>query len=71
MYTTEANIYTYAHGLRDWCSFVEKTYLIKISKKHIQAFYDAAEAQAAAQGGLKDFLSEAWRKEFYKKSLLA
>jgi phosphohistidine swiveling domain-containing protein len=68
IYTTHANIHAYRHGLKTFCSFGENTYLIKISKKKIQAFYDAEEGGKAGELGLQDFLKKEWRNTFKQKS---
>lgn len=68
IYTTHANIYAYRYGLKTFCSFGEKTYLIKIAEKKIQAFYDRDESAEAAKLGLQDFLRPDWRDIFKRKS---
>ncbi len=70
-YTTYANIVAYKDGIKKFCSFGEKTYLIKMSNKKIQAFLDEKESEQSAELGLKDFLSEKWRFTFRNKSLKA
>ena len=67
VYTTYANIYAYQH-LKNFCSFGEDTYLIKISKKNIQAFYDVSGVGKQSELGLKDFLNPEWRKTFKQKA---
>jgi len=71
LYTTYANIWAYKYGLSKFCSFGEKTYLIKITRKRIQAFYDKNETTRASKNGLQDFLEPQWKKVFRQRSLQA
>jgi len=70
-YTTYANIEAHKEGLPSFCSFGEKTYLIKMSKKRIQAFYDKNEMEISSEKGLNDFLDPQWIENFKKKALQA
>jgi pyruvate,water dikinase len=67
VYTTYANIYAYQH-LKDFCSFGEDTYLIKIKERSIQAFYDVSEVGRQSEFGLRDFLNPVWRTLFKTKA---
>ncbi len=69
IYPTYANIFAYKkNGLPTFCSFGEKTYLIKISKRKVEAYYDVNELEKASEDGLKDFLNEKWRAIFVDKA---
>ena len=54
IYTTHANIYAYKFGIPTFCSFGETTYLIKITGKKIQAFYDKDEEKMESEKALKE-----------------
>ena len=69
VYATHANIQAYRYRLRTFCSFGEKTYLMKVVERSIQAFYDPDESRVMAQLGLQDFLKSRWRTAFQKKAL--
>lgn len=70
-YVTYANINAYKEGLPSFCSFGEKTYLINMSKRKIQAYYDKNDMVAASERGLHDFLNAQWIEIFKKKALQA
>ncbi|GEM_PF-3614303 len=64
IYTTYSNTLAYHGGLQKFCSFAEQTALIKITKRHVQGYYDAEEMETSASAGLQDFLDPRWRKVF-------
>lgn len=65
---TEANVQAYLGHLQSFCSYAESTYLIKIEKRKVAAYYDKHEMEAAGEKRLYDFVSHEWLNVFTDKS---